>query len=427
MHGARDAMVSLLVLIFALCLGFVIYTYFIYPLLIAAIAQLHPRNRCLAALPPVELPTLSVVVAGFNEAANLPGRVANLLAQDYPAEKFDIILVSDGSTDETPAVIDALATAHPGRIQALPLALNQGKAAALNAGIANARGELIVFADARQRFAPDVLTRLAENFADPEIGSASGELMFTTGDPDQAANGECAQHGGGVAAQVGLYWKYEKWMRRNESRLDSMLGATGAIYAIRRELYRPLPPGTLLDDFLTPMRIVLKGKRAIFDPRALAWDRPSTRAGQEFARKVRTLAGNYQAFALEPGLLLPWRNPQTWWQVWSHKVFRLWVPFALALMLCSTLALLGHEAGAGNRTEALLCLLLLAAQGGFYGLAAWGWQCEKQGRTMPHKIVSLAYTFSILNLAAALALWNWLRGSDHRGLWRKAYGAGGPE
>jgi len=190
-----------------------------------------------------------------------------------------------------------------------------------------------------QSFEPEALARLAENFTDPRVGAVSGELMFTTGDPTEVAAGGEDASADGVAAQVGLYWKYEKWMRRNEAAVGSMLGATGAIYAIRRVLYQPLPPGTLLDDFLTPMRIVLTGRRAIFEPRARAWDRPAFRAGQEFRRKVRTLAGNYQAFAIAPGLLLPWVNQTTWWQVWSHKMFRLWVPFALVIMSLSSLTL----------------------------------------------------------------------------------------
>lgn len=379
--------------IFWLSFHFVAWVYFYYPLLLELWARLASR--------PVQRaeghqPTISVVVAAYNEAANLERRIANLLEQDYPADRVEIVVVSDGSTDGTDDLLEVLAHRIP-NIKVLTRRANGGKAVALNAGLEAAGGELIVFADARQTFAPDVLARLAENFADPRIASISGELILTDGET-------------GVAAQVGVYWKYEKWIRRNESAVASMLGATGAIYAIRRALYRPLPPGTLLDDFLTPMRLVLDGHRAIFDGRALAYDRASEKAGQEFKRKVRTLAGNFQAFAAEPGMLLPWRNPSTWFQVWMHKFCRLLVPWALLPMLVGALIQPGW-------------FYTLAALGqiAFYGMAFVGWTCEKVGRPMPGRLVSLAYTFCTLNLAAALGLVAWLRGGGTPNVWRKAY------
>ncbi len=379
--------------VFWLSLLFIGYTYLLYPLLLGAWAWLRPRPVRRAPL----RPSVSVVVAAWNEAANIGRRVENLLAQDYPAESFDIVLVSDGSTDETPAVIEALAAAHPGRVRALVMAENAGKAAALNLGLEHARGEIVVFTDARQRFEPDAISRLAENFADPEVGSVSGELVLETG--------------AGVAAHVGLYWKYETWLRRRESEVGSMLGATGAIYAIRRELWRPLPPGTLLDDFLTPMRIVLAGRRAVLDGRAVCRDQASSHGGQELMRKVRTLAGNFQAFALEPGLLLPWRNGATCWQVWSHKLARLLVPYALVMLLTANLALAGW-----------FYWLTGVAQGGFYALALLGWIGERLGRPPRSRMASFAYTFTLLNAAAVFGLWSWARGRGGRNLWRKAYG-----
>ena len=272
---------------------FVLYTYVLYPLLVALLARLCPRG---VARAPIQ-PSLSVVIAAHNEAANIEARVDDLLAQKYPPGRVGIIVASDGSTDATNEILARLAGLHPA-LRPILLDVNRGKAAALNAAVAAATGDIIVFADARQRFAPGVLARLAENFADPAVGSVSGELVLT----DAAS---------GVAANVGLYWRYELFLRRCESEFGSMLGATGAIYAIRRSLYRPLPEGALLDDFLTPMRIVLAGRRAILDGRALAFDRASSQGRQELRRKVRTLAGNFQAFAIEPAMLLPWRNRAT--------------------------------------------------------------------------------------------------------------------
>ena len=377
--------------IFWACVFFIGYTYLFYPLLIATIAWCRPR--------PVQCqgdtkPTISVILAACNEQERVETRIQNLLAQDYPPERVEIIAVADGSTDETAHILTRLAQTHP-QVRAICLERNQGKAAAVNAGVAAAQGEVLLFADARQTFAPDVFTHLAGNFADPEIGSVSGELMLNEGDS-------------GVAAQVGLYWRYEKWIRRSESACGSMLGATGAIYAIRRSLWRPLPEGTILDDFLTPMRIVLRGKRAIFEDRAVAYDRASTHARQEFKRKVRTLAGNFQAFALEPALLTPWGNPATWFQVWSHKVFRVLAPYALVLLLLSSLLAPGS-----------IYSIAAVLQTGFYGMAALGWYGERLGRPMRWRLVNLAYTFVTLNAAAAGGMWLWLQGCDTRQIWHK--------
>lgn len=392
--------------LFAACVGFIAYTYAGYPLLIAAWARLRPKPVDRDA---AHRPSVAIVLACHNEAGNIERRVANLLEQDYPAERVELIAVSDGSTDATPDILRRLADEHD-RLHAVILEANGGKAVALNAGIAAARNELIVFADARQHFRPDVVARLAENFADPAVGSVSGELILRE-DNDGEAGGD-----GGVAQQVGLYWRYEKAIRRAESQAGSMLGATGAIYAIRRELYRPLPAGTLLDDFLTPMRIVLAGRRAVFDGRAVAEDRVSTRAGQEYRRKVRTLAGNYQAVAFEPALLWPWSNPTTWFQLWSHKLFRLLVPFAMLGALATSLALLPGS---------VLFAAAAAAQLAFYDLAFIGWQCERRGRPIPWKVASLAWTFVALNTAAAAGLWVWLRGADR--VWKKAYTEPAPQ
>lgn len=384
--------------LFWLALAFILYTYGVYPLLMALWARLRPRPVARRA---GFRPSLSIIVAAHNEAPVIARRIDNLLSQDYPRDLLEVIAVSDGSTDATADVLRQALTPGSAAPDSLPaprlrliiLPENQGKAAALNAAVAAASGELIVFTDARQCFAPDAVVRLAENFADPAVGSASGELML-------AADG-------GVATQVGLYWKYEKWIRHSESDAGSMLGATGAIYAIRRALWRPLPPGTLLDDFLVPKRIVLAGYRSILDGRAVAWDQAEDEAAREFRRKVRTLAGNFQSFALEPGMLFPWRNPATWFQVWSHKVFRLLVPYALMLLFVTSLLSPGP-----------FYTLAAGCQGAFYAAALTGHFLERLGHKIRSRTVSLAYTFTVLNAAAAAGLFVWLQRRSARQLWR---------
>jgi len=240
----------------------------------------------------------------------------------------------------------------------------EGKAAALNAGVSAARHEVLVFADARQRFARGALKALVASFADPAVGVVSGELVLDC----EAGPTESA-----AADGVGAYWRYEKWIRARETAVGSMLGATGAIYAMRRTAWRPLPPGTILDDVLAPMRAVLAGWRAVFEPAARAFDvaAPDTRAEQR--RKTRTLAGNWQVLALEPRLLVPLANP-VWIQYVSHKLGRLLVPFAMIAIVVSSAAL---------ASGSLVAQLAVLAQVVFYGLAAWGARLERAQGTPP--------------------------------------------
>ncbi len=339
--------------LFWVSLGFVVYVYVGYPMLVAIMARL--RSRGVGREPvPQDAPGVSIVIAARNEAPRLPSRIENLLAQDYPGS-LQLIVVSDGSTDATAAALAPFGD----RVELVEIPTS-GKPVALNAGVARARHDILVFADARQRFAPDAIRRLVENFADPQVGGATGELVL---DAEESRGVE------GIGEGVGLYWRYEKWLRRQESALWSTLGATGAIYALRRRLWRPLPETTLLDDVLAPMRVVLEGARIVFDPRALAFDRAERDASGEWRRKVRTLAGNYQAIALEPALISPLANP-VWWQFVSHKIARLFVPFAMVVVLALSLLL---------TPSGWLFAAALLAQIAFYALAAYGAWLSRNG------------------------------------------------
>ncbi len=336
------------------------YVYAGYPLLLALRARAAgrlPRKRSLADTG--GWPAISIILAARNEAARLPARIDNLLALSYDGPR-ELIVVSDGSTDGTAAALERFG----GRITLVEIDPS-GKPAALNAGVAAASGEILVFADARQRFAGDALKHLVANLADPEVGGATGELVL---DCEEA---EDRNAGSTIGEGVGLYWKYEKWLRRNESLVWSTLGATGAIYALRRSLWRPLPPVTLLDDVLAPMRAVLDGQRIVFDDEARAYDRVAPDAAAESKRKKRTLAGNYQILALEPRLLLPVVNP-VWWQYASHKIGRLLVPWALLLAMVTSAILL---------PTSWVYVLAFLAQLGFYSLAALGaWLDRREHR-----------------------------------------------
>jgi poly-beta-1,6-N-acetyl-D-glucosamine synthase len=332
------------------------YVYVGYPLLLALWSSIASRPvRKQRTSPCPSWPPVSVIVAARNEAGRLPSRVRNLLEQDYPGP-LEIIVVSDGSTDGTRSAVAPYRQSV--RLIELP---HGGKPTALNAGVQASTGELLVFADARQRFAPDAVRQLVANFSDPSVGGVTGELMLeTVVDP---STGESP-----IGEGVNLYWKYEKWLRRHESRVASTLGATGAIYALRRSLWRPLPSEALLDDVLAPMRVVLAGYRMVFDDEAKAFDQPESDSATESRRKTRTLAGNYQILALEPRLLLPFANP-VWGQYVSHKLGRLVVPWALIVALLTS-ALLSPR----SWIYAVALMLQLC----LYGLAAYGMWAESR-------------------------------------------------
>ena len=339
--------------VFWVCVCVTSYTYLGYPLLLAAWAWLAPNPPDKAELGGRNWPSLSIILAARNEADHLHSRLCNLLGLDYMGPR-EIIVVSDGSTDATSAILDSFR----GMVKAIELP-SGGKPLALNKGVEAATGDVLVFTDARQHFDQDALLQLAANFADPEVGAVTGELML-----DDHATASTIGDG------VGLYWRYEKWLRRNESAVWSTLGATGAIYALRRALWRPLPASTLLDDVLAPMRAVLSGYRIVFEERARAHDRPSPDAAAESRRKTRTLAGNYQILLQEPRLLLPVANP-VWLQYVSHKIGRLLVPWALVGTLVSSAAL---------APASWFFFVVVLAQAGFYGLAIVGGYLDARGR-----------------------------------------------
>lgn len=380
--------------IFWLSVAAVAYVYVGYPCLLAAWARIgaKPVRRKRSDSTADELPSISIVLAARNEAARLGPRIDNLLSLDYPAEKRQIVVVSDGSTDDTMAVL-----ARYGRLVEGVAVPEGGKARALNAGVGRARGDLLVFADARQVFAADALKALAAPFEDRSVGAVSGELLLDAESALFSNRRAASDRRRGHASQlravalerrihqerrrsiastiadgVGMYWRYEKGLRRLESAVGSTLGATGAIYAIRRTLWRALPPDTILDDVLTPMRVVLAGFRVVFEERARAFDRAAVDADAEARRKVRTLAGNYQLLALEPRLLLPWRNP-VWLQFVSHKLGRLAVPYVMLVVFAASITLASSP----------LYVAVLGAQVVFYLLAGYGAVLELNARRHP--------------------------------------------
>jgi cellulose synthase/poly-beta-1,6-N-acetylglucosamine synthase-like glycosyltransferase len=304
--------------VFWLSLLGVFYSYLGYPALIWLLARLHPRPWIWRPISPA----VSIVLAVHNGAALLPRKIQHLLELDYPNIQ-EIILVSDGSTDGTAEILAP--QQHP-RLISIILHEHGGKAVAINAGMARATAEVILFVDIRPEIAPGAIQQLVGNFADPTVGCVAGELILRQESHDHAS-----------AAVSSLYWRYEKWIRSNESTFGSPVGVYGGFYAVRRAAAVPQPAGIILDDMFQPLSIIRQGYRSVLDPQAFVYDTWPEKIGKEFHRKVRTLAGNFQLFQLAPWTLTP-RNPVLF-QLLSHKVTRLIAPSLMISLLVSTLAL----------------------------------------------------------------------------------------
>jgi poly-beta-1,6-N-acetyl-D-glucosamine synthase len=371
---------------FLICMACVIYPYIVYPLILAVLAVVCRRPVQRARGP---LPSVSVVISAYNEEAAIKARLDELtwLLGKAGAEA-ELIVVSDGSTDHTAAIVRN----YPSDlVRLIDLEVNEGKAEALSRGCAAAGNDILVFADARQSWAEDSLALLLENFADPNVGAASGDLIIDSS-PGCRPN------------DVSLYWRYEKILRRLESGFASSVGVTGSICAVRRGLFRPIPRGTILDDVYWPLQVALLGYRVVHDWRVRAHDYLPKSQRQEFRRKLRTLSGNFQLLRRLPEAFLPWCNP-VWYQLMSHKVARLVVPWALLGALLSSAALMDHPV---YRTALHTQMALYAV--GVAGLV---------GSIRAHfRLASVAASFAMLNAAAWLAFWVWISGRASK-TWQK--------
>jgi cellulose synthase/poly-beta-1,6-N-acetylglucosamine synthase-like glycosyltransferase len=362
-------------IIFWLSIAGIFYTYAGYPIVMWILSRLRPKPWALNTISP----SVSIVLAVHNGKALLPRKIEHLLGLDYKNIK-EIIIVSDGSTDGTAELLAC--QRHP-RLTVVILDEHCGKAVAVNAGMAKATSEVILFVDIRPEIAPGAIQQLVSNFADPKVGCVAGELTLRK---------EC--HDGASAAVSGLYWRYEKWIRTCESIYGSPVGVYGGFYAIRRELAVPQPAGMILDDMFQPLSIIRQGYRSVLDVHAYVYDTWPTRIEQEFRRKVRTLAGNFQLFRLAPWTLTP-GNPVLF-QLVSHKVMRLVVPYLLILLFISTLALSG-----GSRLYAAFAVLQIA--GWLVAIAGLRYRIP-----VLHRITAPASALLVLKAAAVAGLYRFL-------------------
>lgn len=363
-----------MLIVIAVCLFVLAYTYVGYPLLIALLARLSPK---LSARQVGYEPTVTACIPAYNVAEYLDQKIRTVLAQEYPAEKLDVLVYVDGSTDDTLAIAERWAQ-NDRRVRVIRGEERLGKPSALNIMRQAARGQLLLLTDARQTLDAGAVRALVAAMSDPNVGCATGNLCLTGG------------------AGSGMYWRYENWIRKQESKYRSVVGVTGPITMLRKAELAPVPTNVILDDVLIPMRLRLEGKRIVLVEDARAYDVAFGDA-REFGRKTRTLAGNYQIFSWMPELLLPWKNP-SWLETFSHKVLRLAGPWLLiALLVCSVQLVLDT-----TNADASVAWGLLGAQLVFYGAAALGDAAGKLGR--------LARTFLMMNVAAQVGLWRYLRG-----------------
>ncbi|MFH1017340.1 MAG: glycosyltransferase family 2 protein [Pseudomonadota bacterium] len=356
------------------------YTYAGYPIIAAILAGLRKPGP--GGFSTRYEPTVTVCLAVHNSALHIRRKLESLMQQDYPPEKYDILVFSDGSEDGSDDIVRSLERG-PVRIRLLQSELRVGKPTALNRLRKIADGEILVMTDARQPVSPNALRELVGPFADGRVGCVAGNLVM------QGSQGS------------GFYWKYEKWIRVSESQLGWSAGVSGALYAVRKSDVPELPPDLILDDMWIPLQAQLVGhKKVLFSESACAYDEAFDDAG-EFRRKVRTLAGNYQLFARMPRILLPFGNP-AWFSVVSHKVLRLAGPW-LFLGLWSVSAVGLFSAPKSTSVHRYFAFLFWG-QLGFLVIALFGSRVGRWG--------AIARTFVVMNAAAVVGLWRFARGSQ---------------
>jgi cellulose synthase/poly-beta-1,6-N-acetylglucosamine synthase-like glycosyltransferase len=352
----------------ALAFGVLCWTWLVYPTVIWAISRLFRRS---AATVPAALPTVTAILATRDDVSTIVSRVQDFFAGDYPAEQLNVVVALDAAT---PASLAAIAAHCSGwKVQVVASDPAGGKAAGLNAAVRHATGDLLVFSDSQQRFAPDAIRLLVARLTSDDTLAAAGGALQLPGD----------RPGASVRSPVEWYWRLERQLRAAEARLHSPVGLSGSIYAMWRRDWEPMPDHLILDDVWLPMRLVLAGRRVAYELAAHAWDARSTTAAQEKVRKVRTLTGNFQLLAWLPVLLVPGRNP-IWVQFMSHKVLRLLTPWLLIAVGIGTAGAVWSRVPEDVLPVLLVCLLM--------GLAAillmpssrvatiravtWGWSLQ---------------------------------------------------
>ena len=359
------------------------YTYLGYPILIALLARLNPKKIGGGGDP--KLPQVSLIVAAHNEEKVIREKITNSLAIDYPEGLLLVVIVSDGSVDRTNEIINEFASRSG--IKFIHYQPRRGKAHALNLGVANSESEIIVFSDANIHYEPDSIKMLVRNFSDPSIGCVCGKVLLEKPKDSKEPIGE------------GAYMKYERFIHQNESRFNIMIGTDGAMYAIRRELFSPLPEDAIVDDFTIAMRVIEKRYRIVYEPKAIGYEEAASSVGQEFKRKVRMIAGGFQAIGILGNVLNPLNHPIVYFQFVSHKLLRWLAPiFMLGVFVTNLFLLFSH-----------FYQLILFAQLVFYSIAIIA---ALQENLRKRALFYFPYYFCSLNIAAGIGIKRFILGQQ---------------
>jgi cellulose synthase/poly-beta-1,6-N-acetylglucosamine synthase-like glycosyltransferase len=366
--------------IFWAALATVAYVYVGYPALVFVLARLHPRP---VRKRPGYTPAVSFVIAAYNEEAVIAQKLDNTLALDYPADLLEIIVVSDGSTDRTDEIVRG---PYGGRARLLQLGGRQGKTLGQNRAAEAASGDVLVFSDATTMYRPESLLALTANFADPDVGLATGDVVYGLETGAAADRGRAA------------YWNYESLLRRQESLFHSVLGSAGCVYALRRRLYTPLP-AEMISDVVQTVKVVQQGYRAVVEDDAIVYEPAESRGiREELERRARVIARGLRGKWYLRDFFHPLRHPWFCWQVLSHRILRWAVPVFLMVAFVANLALLDRPA----------YRVLFAAQVAFYATAVLGYVLERRRLRVPG--ITIPLYFCLVNLAPLLALRSLLRG-----------------
>jgi cellulose synthase/poly-beta-1,6-N-acetylglucosamine synthase-like glycosyltransferase len=375
-------MTTLPEVLFGISLAWLLYAYFGYPFVLWLLARRSARPRL-----PVEdyEPTVTILTAAFNEADVIGENLANKLELDYPAEKLDIVVVSDESEDGTDEIVQGFVDAHPGRVCLIRQEPRQGKTSGLNLAMPEVRGEIVVFADANSIYDPQALRALVGNFADPEVGYVTGKMVYTN--PDGSVTGD------GCTA----YMRYENLLRAWETEVGSVVGVDGGIDAVRRDLYRPMRADQL-PDFVLPLNVVDQGYRVAYEPGAVLKEPALSSSDQEYRMRVRVTLRALWALLDMRHLFSPFRFPLFSWQLTSHKLLRYLAFIPQVLLFITNAMLWERDVYAG----------LFVAQVLFYLLAFVGYVTSARGISFAPAMI--AYYFTLLNMACMHAFGKFVQG-----------------
>jgi cellulose synthase/poly-beta-1,6-N-acetylglucosamine synthase-like glycosyltransferase len=379
---------------FWVCFGLVAYIYAGYLAGVCVLAPILRRNVIKSDV----TPSISVVISAFNEEREIERTVVNKLSQDYPSDRLEVIVVSDGSTDRTDEILQGLVDCSEGRLKVFRQEPRQGKTQALNMAMEYSSAEIVVFADANSMYSPNAIRSLVRNFADPSVGYVTGQIIYTN------------PTGSGVGAGTGSYMSYENVLRMGETRLGSIVGVDGGIDAIRRALYVPMREDQL-PDFVLPLSVVEQGKRVVYEPDAVVYEPALSDAVNEFRMRVRVSLRAMWALYDKRMLLNPMSGPLFAWQLMSHKVFRYGAFLPLLGLLVSNMMVIDQHPFYAWFFGVQVVAYTLAIMGHFLRHASW----VVAEMLMP-------YYFLIVNAACALSFWKFLRGQKIV-LWTPRVGA----